>query len=391
MRIILFTGKGGTGKTTCAAATAMKTAAEGLRTLIISTDSAHSLADALDIKLGPEPVKAAENLYAQELDIYYSMRKYWGNLSNMLRQVFSWQGMDRMLVEEMAALPGMAEAAAFLWVDKYYTEGEYDVLVIDSAPTGETLTLLSLPQVSRWWTSKLFPYPKMATKAFGAFVHAATGIPLDESYRELEELFSKLEKLYQIFSNPLITSVRVVTNPEKMAVQEAKRVYTYLLLYGYSVDAVIVNRVLPDASADSFWGRYLEAQKHYLEDIATSFYPLPVLTIDHAGAEVFGMEMLRGLGDGLYAGQSPAALLYSEKSFIIEDVGEVVRLKLRLPFFENNDFRIEQFGDELVINIRNNRRNLFLPRFMGHFAIRDYYYEDPNLVVLFSRIASSES
>ncbi len=386
MRIILFTGKGGTGKTTCAAATAMKTAASGLRTLIISTDSAHSLADALDVKLGPEPAEAAENLYAQELDIYYSMRKYWGNLSNMLRQALSWQRMDRMLVEEMAALPGMAEASAFLWVDKYYREGEYDVLIVDSAPTGETLTLLTLPQVSRWWTSKLFPYPKMATKAFGAFVHATTGIPLDESYRELDDLFTKLESLYEIFSNPLITSVRVVTNPEKMAVQEAKRAYTYLLLHGYSVDAVIVNRVLPDASADSFWKGYLQSQKHYLEDIGTSFYPLPVFTLHHTGREVFGIEMLGRLGDGLYAGRNPVEVLHAEKSFVLEDVGEIVRLKLRLPFFENSDFRIEQFGDELVINIRNNRRNLFLPKFMGHFVIRDYYYEDPNLVVLFSRI-----
>lgn len=385
MRIILFTGKGGTGKTTCAAATAMKAAEEGCRTLVISTDPAHSLADALDTKLGPEPLLIRENLYAQELDIYYSMRKYWGNLSRMLHQVFAWQGMDRMLAEELAALPGMEEASAFLWIDKYYSEGEYDALIIDSAPTGETLTLLTLPQVTKWWTSRLFPFPKITTRAFGSFVHATTGIPLDESYQELDQLFTKLENLNKIFSDPATTSVRVVVNPEKMVIREAKRVYTYLLLYGYSVDSVIVNRVLPELPESSFFGRYVTHQRDYLEDIEASFFPLPVLKLLHAGEEVFGLESMQRLGNQLYQDKNPLDVLFSEKPFTIEDVGDVYRLNIRLPFFEMDDFQLQQFGDELVITLGNKRRNLVLPKFLGHYKIRNHFYDKPNLVVLFSK------
>jgi len=385
MRIILFTGKGGTGKTTCAAATAMKAAAEGHRTLIISTDPAHSLADALDIKLGPEPLFIRENLYAQELDVYYSMRKYWGNLSKMLRQFFAWQGMNRMLAEELAVLPGMEEASAFLWIDKYYHEGGYDVLIIDSAPTGETLTLLTLPQVTKWWTSRLLPFPKITAKALGSFVHATTGIPFDESYRELDELFTKLENLHKIFSDPAIASVRVVVNPERMVIREAKRVYTYLLLYGYSVDLVIINRVLPPLPESSFFNKYLVHQQEYLAEIESSFYPLPVRQLPHAGEEVFGLDAMQHLGDQLYRNINPTSILFSEKPFVIEDTGNAYRLHMRLPFFEQGDFQLRQFGDELVITLGNKRRSIVLPKFLGHYKIGGHFYDNKNLTVLFSK------
>ncbi len=384
MRIILFTGKGGVGKTTCAAATAVKAAEEGSRTLVISTDPAHSLSDALDVKLGPEPLLIRENLYAQELDIYYSMRKYWGNLSKMLQQIFAWQGMNKMLAEELAALPGMEEASAFLWIDKYYSEKEYDTLIIDSAPTGETLTLLTLPQVTKWWTSKLFPFPKFTARAFGTFVHATTGMPLDESYRELDQLFTKLEKLHKIFSDPNTTSVRVVVNPERMVIREAKRVYTYLLLYGYSVDSVIVNRVLPNLPAKSFFSPYLAHQKEYLEDIESSFYPLPVWQVPHAGEEVFGLEAMQRIGQKLYGERNPGEVLFSEKPFVIEEnASGGYKLRMKLPFFEKNDFQIRLSGDELIITLGNKRRNLVLPKFLGHYRIKEYNYEQPDLCIFF--------
>ena len=163
-RILLFTGKGGVGKTTCAAATALEAARRGHRTLVMSTDPAHSLADALDRPLGPEPVAIAENLWAQEVDIYYSMRKYWGNMRELMLSVFRWQGADRLAAEEMAALPGMGEGSALLWLDQFYRSGDYDLIVLDSAPTGETLTLLTLPQVTQWWLQKAFPLQKTAFK-----------------------------------------------------------------------------------------------------------------------------------------------------------------------------------------------------------------------------------
>ena len=385
MRIILFTGKGGTGKTTCAAATAYRAAARGLKTLVISTDPAHSLSDALDRQLGAEPVAVAENLFAQELDVYYSMRKYWGNLSKILSQAFRWQGMNPILAEELSALPGMEEASAFLWIEKYYEEREYDLLVIDSAPTGETLTLLTLPQATKWWVSRLFPLPKFAMKSFGSLVHATMGLPLDEGYEELDNLFTKLERIQKIFSNPDICSIRIVMNPEKMVIQEAKRVLTYLCLYGYPVDAVIVNRLLPDDHAGPFFRRYLEAQKCYLEDILESFAPMPVLKLGHLGEEVFGPDALQRIAAAIYGEGNPADVLYQGNPYRIEEEDGGYRMTLELPFLDREEMRIDQFGDELVINIRNKRHNIFLPRFLAFCRLRRHTYDGRSLSVHFSR------
>ena len=186
MRIILFTGKGGVGKTTVAAATAIKLARNGFKTLIISTDPAHSLSDALGYSLNPEPLEVEENLYAQELDVYYSMQKYWQNIRQLMLTVFKWHGVEQVLAEEMSALPGMEEASAFLWIEKYYSEKAFDIIIIDSAPTGETLTLLTLPQVTKWWVTKAMPFQRFAIKGIGKIARVATGIPIDKGYEELE-------------------------------------------------------------------------------------------------------------------------------------------------------------------------------------------------------------
>jgi len=243
-RILLFTGKGGVGKTTCAAATALRAAEQGYRTLVLSSDPAHSLADALDMPLGPEPVQVVENLWAQEVDLYYSMRKYWGNMRELMLTVFRWQGVDRIAAEEMAALPGMNEGSVLLWLEQFYRSGDYDLIVVDSAPTGETLTLLTLPQATQWWMSRAFPFQKTAIKTAGFALRKTTGIPLDKGYDELNRLFEKLKSIQDVLGNSDISSVRLVMNPEKMVIEEAKRAYTYLQLYGYGVDAVVVNRVL---------------------------------------------------------------------------------------------------------------------------------------------------
>ena len=185
MRILLFTGKGGVGKTTIAAATALKAAKEGYKTLVISTDPAHSLSDAFDCELSAEPLEIAQNLHGQELDVYYSMRKYWSNMRELMKTVLRWQGVENVLAEELSAIPGMEEASAFLWIEKYYREGKYEVLVIDSAPTGETLTLLTLPQITRWWMKRALPGQRFAIKSVGSIVRTTTGIPLDKGYEEL--------------------------------------------------------------------------------------------------------------------------------------------------------------------------------------------------------------
>ncbi|MEN0002742.1 MAG: ArsA family ATPase, partial [Bacteroidota bacterium] len=206
MRIILFTGKGGVGKTTVAASTAIRAAKEGKKTLIISTDPAHSLSDALNIQLEPEPKEIAPNLFAQEFDVYYSMEKYWNNMRNLMNTVFRWRGVKNVVAEELSVLPGMEEASAFLWLDKYHQEDAYDVIVIDSAPTGETLTLLSLPQVVKSWMTKAFSYKNFAVKTVTKGIKLFTGVPLDKGLEEMDELFNKLERIQRVFLDPKVAS-----------------------------------------------------------------------------------------------------------------------------------------------------------------------------------------
>lgn len=369
-RIILFTGKGGVGKTTCAAATALKAAESGYKTLVMSSDPAHSLADAFDRPLGPEPEEIQPNLHAQEVDLYYSMKKYWGNMRELLLLVFKWQGVNEIAAEELAAIPGMGEASALLWLDLFFHSGEYDLIVVDSAPTGETLTFLTLPQATEWWLTKAFPFQKLAFQTVGYAVRKTTGIPLDKGYMELRTLFEKLRAIHAALSNPDISSVRLVMNPEKMVVQEARRAYTYLQLYGYGVDSVIVNRILPpEAASDPGWQKYLEAQAGYLEEIESSFTPLPILRVPHMRREVFGLPLLSEIGRGLYEDRDPASIFYKEPTYRVTAEGGIYFLDIRLPFVKEKNFTVNQFGDQLVIQIQNQRRNYLLPTFLTYYRL----------------------
>ncbi|MCG8306597.1 MAG: ArsA family ATPase [Cytophagales bacterium] len=381
MRIILFTGKGGVGKTTIAAATAIKTSGQGLRTLIISTDPAHSLSDALGYHLGPEPMEVRDNLYAQELDVYYSMQKYWQNIRELMLTVFRWQGVEKVLAEEMSAIPGMEEASAFLWIEKYYQEQFYDLIVIDSAPTGETLTLLTLPQVTKWWAIKALPLQRFAVRNIGKVARLATGIPVDKGYEELENIFGKLESIQKIFADHEICSIRLVTNPEKMVINESKRAYTYLNLYGYNVDAVIINRILEAEGEGSVFSNYIKSQKKYLADIEDNFSDLPVFKIIHQGEEVFGIEKLSKFADLLYRDSDPGAVLHNESPYQLDEIKNGYLLKIKLPFLKEKNFSINKYGDEIVIQIDNRRKNIFLPRFVKLYQLSSHNYQAPWLHV----------
>ena len=369
-RILLFTGKGGVGKTTCAAATAVHAAEAGLRTLILSSDPAHSLADALDRRLGPEPEEVLPNLFAQEVDLYYSMQKYWGNMRELLRAVFRWQGVGDVAAEELAALPGMNEGSVLLWLDQAHRDAAYDLIVVDSAPTGETLTLLTLPQVTQWWVAKALPFQQAAVKTVGYAVRKTTGVPLDKGYDELNRLFEQLQRIQAVLADPAISSVRLVANPEKMVIEEARRAYTYLQLYGYNVDAVVVNRVLPEEGMGTALAKYVAAQRHYLDEIEATFAPLPILHVPHLGEEVFGAELLRRIGAALYDGRDPAAVFHREPTYRIEPDGEgAFEVQIRLPLAGEAEVAAEQFGDQLVVQVQNQRRNYLLPRFLAYYTL----------------------
>ena len=388
-RIILFTGKGGVGKTTTAAATALRCAEMGKKTLVISTDPAHSLGDAVDKELSPEPQEISPNLYAQELDVYYSMKKYWGNVRILLLQVFQWQGVSNMVAEELAALPGMEEASAFLWLDNYVQAKEYDVIIIDSAPTGETLTLLTLPQTVQWWMTRAFPFQKAAVQTVGAMVRGITGIPLDKGFMELDELFSKLQRMQKTMTNPDVASIRLVMNPERMVIQEARRAYTYLQMYGFSVDGVVVNRIIPESGKkDSFFKSYIESQKKYLGEIEESFAPLPNFLVQHAGKEVFGLDLLRSIAENLYGnlegGTDPTTFFFKEKPFELTQEDKNYILKTKLPFAEESDFEVRRLSDEIVIQLGNRRKNLFLPRFLTYYVLQSKTFSGGWLTLTFA-------
>lgn len=371
-RILLFTGKGGVGKTTCAAATALRAAEMGTRTLVMSSDPAHSLADALDRPLEPEPKEVMPNLYAQEVDLYYSMKKYWGNMREILMLVFKWQGINEIAAEELAAIPGMSEAASLLWLDLYYNSDDFDLIIVDSAPTGETLTFLTLPHVTEWWLTKAFPFQKLAMQSVGMAVRKTTGIPLDKGYKELRALFEKLKFIHNVLTDSNISSIRLVMNPEKMVIREARRAYTYLQLYGYGIDAVLVNRILPDeAGRESIWQKYIESQSKYMEEIKTSFSPLPILKVPHLKQEVFGIELLRDIGSVLYKDKDPAAVFYKEQAYHVTAEENCYFLHIRLPFVEDEKFYLKQYGDQIVIQIKNQRRNYLLPKFLTYYKLTE--------------------
>lgn len=378
MRIILFTGKGGVGKTTTAAATALQCAKEGLKTLVVSTDPAHSLSDALHVELKPEPTQVAENLWGQEFDVYYSMKKNWDNMRHLMTAVFKWRGVDNVVAEELSVLPGMEEASAFLWIEQYYREGFYDVLIIDSAPTGETLTLLTLPQVMQSWLTKAFPGQRLVIKAVGKVLKKTKGIPLEEGISELKNLFDKLEDVQKIMLNPEVCSIRIVANPERMVIQEAKRAYTYLNLYGYNVDAVVVNRILPElaGTVGSVFEQYVKSQGHYLQDIEESFQPLPIFKVEHQGQEVFGLELLDQIGQAIYGERNPAEIYHKDSPFEVTEFETYYKVSMYLPFIGESDFALNKYGDELVIAIGGRKKSVLLPRFANFLELEGHAFKD---------------
>lgn len=385
-RVLLFTGKGGTGKTSVAAATALRAAETGHRTLVISTDAAHSLGDVLGLPLGPEPTPVAERLDGQEIDIYYSVQRHWGRLQDYLRLLLRWRGVDEIFAEELSVLPGMEEVASYLWVYQHYNSGKYDAIVIDAAPTGETLRLLSLPDAGRWWMEKLFPIHRKVARVLRPAIQTISDIPVprEDTYDAAAELFRQLDAIHTTFTNPEVTSVRVVLNPESVVIKETLRTFTYLHLFGYAVDAVILNRLLPPEAGNAYFADMRDAQQAHRASIENSFAPVPVLAAPFFPAEVMGPASLREMAACLYGERDPLAHVYRGKTFSLEPVPDGrVRLALVLPHVDKDDVRLVQRGGELAIAVGAYRRNLDLPRALHGRPIERARMEAGSLVIVF--------
>ena len=386
-RILLFTGKGGVGKTSIAAATALRAADRGMRTLVISTDAAHSLGDAFDRAIGPNPVPLADHLDGQEIEVYHSIEKHWGKLQDYIRTLFRWRGVDEIFAEEMSVLPGMEEVASFLWVHQHYHSGAYELIVIDAAPTGETLRFLALPEIGRWWMDKLFPLHRKVARVLRPAVERVTDIPVpqEDTYDAAERLFRELDSIHATFTDPAVTSVRVVLNPETMVIKESQRTFTYLHLFGYATDAVILNRVLPADVEGGYFAEMRAAQQGNRALIDEVFSPLPILEVPYFPREVMGVESLRRMGASLYGDRDPAARLYDRRTFEIEATadGKIV-VALALPRVQKEEVDLVQRGDELTITVGHYRRNLLLPRVLHGRDVERAKVEPGRLVVTFA-------
>jgi arsenite-transporting ATPase len=391
-RILLFTGKGGVGKTSVAAASALLAAERGLRTLVLSTDAAHSLGDAFDRPIGPTPVPLAERLDGQEIEVYHSIEKHWGKLQEYIRTLFRWRGVDEIFAEEMSVLPGMEEVASFLWVHEHHHSGAYELIVIDAAPTGETLRFLALPEVGRWWMDKLFPLHRKVARVLRPAVERVSDIPVpqEDTYDAAERLFRQLDSIHATFTDPAVTSVRVVLNPETMVIKESQRTFTYLHLFGYATDAVVLNRVLPPDVEGGYFAQMRAAQQANRALIEEVFSPLPILEIPYFPREVLGPESLRRMGEALYGDRHPADRLHAGRIFEVraEPDGRVV-VTLALPRVQKSEVDLLQRGDEIAITVGPYRRNFLLPRVLHGRDVERARMEAGRLVVTFGARGAS--
>ncbi len=363
MRVILVTGKGGVGKTTVAAATGLRAAELGYRTLVTSTDPAHSLADAFDLQLGDVPRTLFERLDAQQIDAQLQLAKHWGEIHQQLKRVFDWGGVRGIEAEEFLVFPGMDELFSLLQVKDHADSGQYDALIVDCAPTAETLRLLSLPEVLSWYFDRVLPTERRLMRAARPVLTRMTNLPVpgEDVFDAAEGVFEAVEGVKTLLSDPTVTSARLVVNPEKMVVNEARRTYTYLGLFGYSVDAVVVNRVLPPSVKDPYFAAWREVQARHVEHIEDSFREVAILPLRLFDQEMVGLSNLRMLAGELYGDADPVEGFVGSSPFELSEDGDEVVLELAVAFADEEELDVLRRGSELYVTVGPYRRSFVLP------------------------------
>ena len=393
MRVILMTGKGGVGKTSVAAATGLRCAELGHKTLVLSTDPAHSLADSFDMEMNHEPRKVRENLWGAELDALMELEGNWGAVKRYITQVLQARGLEGVQAEELAILPGMDEIFGLVRMKRHYDEGEYDVLIIDSAPTGTALRLLSLPEVGGWYMRKFYkPLQGMSVALrplFEPIFRPLTGfsLPDKEVMDAPYEFYEQIEALEKVLTDNTQTSVRLVTNPEKMVIKESLRAHAYLSLYNVSTDLVVANRIIPESVTDPFFKKWKENQQQYRQEIHDNFRPLPVKEVPLYSEEMCGLAALDRLKETLYADEDPSQVYYQENTLkVVQEKGNY-SLELYLPGIPKEKIQLNKTGDELNIRIGNHRRNLVLPQALAALEPAGAKMEDDYLKIKFTTVA----
>ena len=388
MRILLFTGKGGVGKTTAAAGTAALAAARGLRTLVMSTDPAHSLADAFGMRIGSEPTPVGGSLHVQQVDAQRRFEESWAEIQGYLLAVLDAAGVDPITAEELTVLPGAEEVLALLELRRHVVSGEWDVVVVDCAPTAETLRLLALPEALSWYMDRLFPVQRRVVRALKPVLSRAAGVPMphDSVFDAVERLHQDLEEVKEILTGKS-ASVRLVLTPEKVVLAEARRSLTTLSLFGYLVDGVVANRVFPAEGADEWRARWVAAQGEVLTEVEQSFAGLPVWRSAYRTSEPVGLEALEAFAAAAYGDHDPLAVPTGEPPVSVRRTQEGAVLRLALPFAEKGDVDLGRHGDELLVTVGSYRRVFVLPTALRTQQVVGARLEDGALQV---RFASTE-
>ncbi len=384
-RIILYSGKGGVGKTSLSAATAVRAAKLGQRTLVVSTDSAHSLADALDRPVGPDPTLIAPKLEAVEIDVNQELSRHWGVIHDYLTRFMTFKGMEETVAEEMAILPGMEELFSLLKVKGWVETGKYDVVVIDCAPTGDTVRMLGMPEVLDFYFTRVFPIQRTVVRATRGVAQRLTDLPIpsDDVFGAIKSLYQQMEGMGPLLSDPKRSSIRIVLNPEKMVINESERLYTYLSLFGFPVDAVIANRVLPEEARSKYFDRWFGIQKGHLEAARQAFGTTPFFEAPLFDREMVGPELLEVFAERVFGKTDPTAVLHQDRPIEVKREGKTHALYVRLPYAEKDKIQVWTKGDELVIQVDNQRRRLILPRTLASRRLLGAAFLDQRLRVAF--------
>lgn len=389
-RILLFTGKGGVGKTTVAAATALRCADAGLRTIVLSTDPAHSLADAFGVHLDSQVRRIDGDLWGQQLDATERLEETWADVQRYLVSLLDWSGADALEAEELAVVPGLEEIFALGDIKAFAESGEWDVVVVDCAPTAETLRLLSLPEILGWYMDRIFPAGRTLAGAIRPILGRLTSLPVagDDVFAALRRFYDRLDGVKELLTNPELASVRLVVNPERMVIAEARRTATYLALFGYAVDAVIANRLLPDAVDDPWFKAWKEAHAEHLEAIEAGFAPVPVLRAELAPEEPLGAARLRDLAAALYGDADASSVLHVARPMKVEARGKELVLSIELPFADRDDLDLGRKDDELLVRVGAHRRAIVLPDSLRRRAVKGATMVDDRLEVTFGTAAA---
>ncbi|MGD9124267.1 MAG: TRC40/GET3/ArsA family transport-energizing ATPase [Desulfarculaceae bacterium] len=396
MRLILFAGKGGTGKTSLAAATGALCASRGQRTLVLSLDPAHSLSDAFDLEAGlleleGQPVDVAPNLQIQEINVNAAIEEYWEDVHDYITLLFRTAGLSEVVADEIAILPGMEEICALLYINHYVKNDSYDALILDCAPTAESMRFVSMPTALEWYMKKIFRLERNIAKVARPLVKRVTDLPLpgDSYFASIEKMFKGLQGVEHILSDPKRTTVRLISNPEKMVLRETQRAFMYFCLYGLSVEAVFLNRIWPQGQ-DGPLAAWFKLQQQYLEMAREFFAPVPIFQVPLKEHEILGYESLLELGNEVYGPDDPLAVLYPQAPLAFDMKNGRRRLKLHLPFVQKNELELAKSGDELIVQAGVFRKHIVLPHSFASAEPQKATFEKDHLVIEFSK-GGSES